>query len=1160
MSKSHAIVWPYAKRPAGRDLAEIFNIPIPDFARDPSGELPLGVLLSTVTAGPPGLMIIAPSTGKIVYWESMSSGTLVGLSKQKQTGIQGSTPGLFSGEVAVDVVNAEPSGILLPLSTGRVIHITVRDSQGKPCVSASFLRNSARLGGGGFLSGLKNVFGVSSWRNDLASIKAGLSHQRGQRDVLIATSSGMFEVWDTHWNNGCALKSQFNLSPAFCDFLGSSAEDPSAGLSVWDFVWQRSESGASDAAGDQPSILVLASLIRESTREGLFVFMTRLINGVPSIVSAYPVDVDILVEPNHIKPRLHVPKPGDTAFIVLGQRIVLVSLRVADSPHAALTAHEAPSQHKPAQDSIQFRDEQDSEITCTGSEDSGSNQVSPSCVAMVRGFGVVRIAALPRKNVDTGHGDFHATAKSKLEQAIFFGTRSTNPLNLVDGKEFLFPQEEVQHAALEICRELLESKSDFVPAAGVSLAQNLTLRVKALQDMAVFLKQRGITLDYLARWELLWSAEKLSAQRAIWKIEEDSMKSRAAGPTTLTRVLQSLNTKISPSEKLEPGSGEPVRQWILHGSDGLDQIIPLFYKTIKGQLGRSRKFNREVVDQVLEVSEMSLAVLETAFRYRDEHASMFGLDDEFIEDGVLVTGYEGLPEFWTSRDAAILETGHLLDLELDTCRARTQRTSLGEDTSEGQSIRNIAQNGARHLRILNYMEHERVRWLSAQGNEKMVDEASAIQKTHNRQRKWRLFKLAGIGHLHEAIGLAEDFRDMSALVELMIELQDQTSHQNGRGGSAQEASNTVECEISESGRKICSYFERFGEAWADSFFTRQISMGQPGALLSLKRFQPFVTLFLRKNPAYSRLAWINEILGERNYASASQSLQGLCTEVEDNVWSHRVELSLAKLSKLAAREKGQLLVDQSAISTDLANFDGQCEIDTVQEQIYEFLLPALDRAIDTKAATELAINHSWESLLKDRPSMHDILGDILAKVVNHQVLTVEQTVDLLTLIDSPKATEEIPDEHSLRERAFYVALRVLRLSSQLKKDPSYHSALRKLVWRRCMIKDDWVAIGKPIHQLNGCHEFTARRTALARTMALCFGEGECGYPGRVAFANPACRGRLWCRPILILRANLSCRNSQRTGVRVCGSALRTRAARPGLAGFCEGRCNSSQLR
>ncbi|GMG38653.1 unnamed protein product [Aspergillus oryzae var. brunneus] len=1048
MTNSHAIIWPYSIATSSPSPADVFTISIPEPCREPNGPVPLGILLSSVTAGLPGLMIITPDTGRIIYWETVSCAASLGLARQKQKTIQGSIPNLLSGEHITDLVNGEPSGVIVTLSSGRVAHITVRDPQGKPTVTVNFLRNTSGLSRIGFFGGIRNVLGGGFARKDLAAVRAGESHQRGQRDIIIATSGGLFEIWDTHWNNGIILKRQFDITNDLCHHLGTGDSNSSddSNIEILDFSLMPAEYSVRElqASTSVPSwhlsLLVTQS---EMGSQSMSLVQVNLAEEV-HILSTHPIDLHGVSTALDSKPRLYLPKPGDTAFVLMGHSVVLLSLSLGKDQSAQ---HQQP---RVFQDSISFRSGKAFEILGSGAEDKRDENSCPACLIMVRDFGIIRITALPHHNSPPTAECVRITAKQKIEQAIFYGTMLGNPLNLNNKSSLDFSVMDIEQAALEICRELLQSRSKFIPTTAISLEQNLRSRAKALDDLACLLMQQNKLLGEQIWWELLWGAEKLAAQRAMWKIEEGSRKLKGKGSTFLTHVINSMSDKFKTRVEKQDGEVDPVRNWFLHDTFQMEHVVPWIFNAIKPKKGHSSRQGRKMSEQILEASELSLAVLETAFRFRDEHASRYGIRDGYLEDGVLVTGFKGLPEFWTSQNFSYVETGHLLDLELDSCRAWIQQATSVTEAPESLTVKRIAGNSARQLCVLGQMHYERVRWLSAQEDPKLVDEGIATEQAHVKQRKWRLFKLAGIGRLDDAITLAEKFRDMSALVELIIELQDQTKGEI-LPSSRNDASDTISCESDHLNKKISLYFEKFGESWANAFFSRQISMRQSGILFAMKKFQPFITQFLRKDAAYSRLGWINDVIGENDYNAAAQSLEKLAIEGESDLWSHRVELSLAKLAKLATLEETNI-PSHSGFHNDIRHLEDLSEIDAVQELIYAYISPALQGAIDQRAEVDLAIDHFGKNIAGDRPSLHELLSETLTKVVTRQIIDIHQLVDILTLIDSDKASEYGQSELSGKE--FYLALRVIRLGIYAQQDSLNYITMQKLVWRRSGYDED----------------------------------------------------------------------------------------------------------
>ncbi|KAF3388491.1 Nucleoporin [Penicillium rolfsii] len=1086
LTPSHAIIWPYSVTMSTPSASETFTVSIPEACRNTNGAVPLGVLLSTATGGHPGLLVIIPNTGRIIYWETVSSAASLGLSRQKQSGIQGSTPGLLSGEYATEIMNCEPSGIVVVFSSGRVAHVTLRDPQGKPSVLVNFLSTSISGGAGGFLGGIKNVLGGGSWRKEVTAVRAGGSRQRGQRDVIVATSSGRVEIWDTHWNHGNALKKIFDVRGDISvsippDFVKSSGETE---LKILDFAFSEQQvPGEDDLEASEESwrLFVLVSTPQLLESQTLFIVQVLLSGSSTRVLATHAVDIhNIPAVRNDLKPKILVSKGESTAFVLIGQSLVVLSLTsIEETPTSQLLldSHQMPL---PFQDIIHLRSGKDYEILGYSSEDKPDyDESSTACVMMVRNFGVVRVNVVPQFPSALDADESQITAKHKLEQAIFFGTMSRNPLNLVGDTGLDFPAIEIEQASLDICKELLRSESRFVPTSAISIDQNLRLRAKALGDLAALLLRKGNPLSRPARWELLWGAEKLAAQRAMWKLEE-AHRSGGEG-AFLSHVIESMNDKFKTLPSPSSGEADLVRLWFLKDTHHMEHVIPWIKNAIKPRRGNSSKQARKLSEQILQASEHFLAIIETAYRYRDEHASVYGLGSDFVEDGVLADGYENLPEFWTSRAVGYTEAGHLLDWELDSCRAWIQQKTSSADAPDSQVLKKIAENSARHLRVLGQMHRERTRWLSAQDDPKLADECVAIEQSHVKERKWQLFKLAGIGHLRDALSLAERFRDMGALVELIIELQDQVKTQSGPDSSVDAP--VIAASEADVAHRVSQYFDRFGELWADAYFSRQISMGHPGALLSMRKYQPFVTRFLRKQPTYSRMSWINDVTGEEDYETAAACLEGLALGGEKDLWNHRVQLSLAKLSKLASSEKKQFRDQSSSLEEDVNRLDDCNEIDEIQDSLHTYVKSFCEDAIDRRAAADLALGYFGGHLAADRPSLHKILDEALFTLFNRRVVGVDGLIDLLTLMGPFHHADEIESDFGGRE--IFLAFRVLDYSRYAERDPSYVSALRKVIWRRCMIKDDWESRGKAAEGSNGASDDSARDTALYQTLSLC---------------------------------------------------------------------------
>jgi nuclear pore complex protein Nup133 len=151
--------------------------------------------------------------------------------------------------------------------------------------------------------------------------------------------------------------------------------------------------------------------------------------------------------------------------------------------------------------------------------------------------------------------------------------------------------------------------------------------------------------------------------------------------------------------------------------------------------------------------------------------------------------------------------------------------------------------------------------------------------------------------------------------------------------------------------------------------------------------------------------------------------------------------------------------------------------------LYEHLVPALHGAIDQRAEFQLASEQFGHLIVQGKPAFRKVLQRGLAKLVARNPIGPDELINVLTLMDPVQFLEGGDDEIVGHE--FSIALRALRLSDFDECDRGYCEMLEKMIWRRCMIRDNWEAINEIGQKGTKEVESEIRKTSLFQTLAEC---------------------------------------------------------------------------
>ena len=1100
---SQALVWRYKHGISTTDSTKPLVIRLLHPSANTSHPLPLGFFVPS--SAEPGLLIIMPVSGKITYWETLSSAASTDPVRQKQQAIQGTFGGLVSGEHITEITEAEPQGYLLTLSSGRIAHLSIADPQGKTTVDVQILRSNNDFNGGLFGT-IKNVFSSSAWRREIAAVKAGSSSQRGQRQCIVATTKGVFQVWDLNWNGAHSLLHEVDarakLYKSLLDSGASSHQSEGEQFEVLDFSFRPHETPmkalSKTHSTSAASILVLTAISgSETTRYSLIAL--RLIEGTIEIDVVHPISC--YTSPTGFdatpRPKLLIPNPGQTAFVSFQKTLVLVSLEeIQDSPDSQLQieAHTNTLQD-PFQDAIDFRRDKSFQVVGYAAENLEKGHHDSSCIFMIQGYGVIKVAVSPMEQGSTPTVRATVTAKTKLEQAIFYGSHS-NLLDFSGRPEVHFETEDVERAALEISHSITSSTSKYLSTAAPSMEQQLQRRMTALADLNKCLRQHYQPIRRECRWQLLWEAEKMAAARAVWAIYDRAVTNTPKGEKILfNEIVNCIHEDVKIESRPENYESDPARHWLINDTWRLEWMIPWASKTLQLLYNESVE-DQQAMNQAChvrltnEANDLQLSALETAYKFRQENAALYGLGDEKIIDGVLERNYEGLTEMWTaSHDMSqwVKElTNYSYNLAVKITTPDLAETDEDEDDfAPDELVEKLAIANPRLIKMYIQTCLEQHRFLKAKKDSVLRKQAREFEAQSLKTREKLLLNLSQIGQSNAAIKIAETYRDMTALAavienEILISQEELTDVQ---GNDSYEAELVAKIELLR--RRIDEYFKTYGAAWANAFFSRFIDNGRLWELLDEWTFQrPHLTSFLQSDPRYARLAWINEVGQEEDYSTAAYQLK-VASKQEETVWSKKIQLSMSKLATMAAVSQGQ--TSDAEAKASMNKIDRTVEELTAQERLQDLFAPTLSQALnDPIARTEIIMEHYGRSFVRKKPALRHTMQLSVTDIIAGKVLGVEEFIDTVSLIDD----NSLEPGSDFMVGRFLQALKLLRNANVGVGDISRKDLQEKIIWRRCIIQDDWADINHTENLTEKEVKIKTATTALFRTLREGFKTGE----------------------------------------------------------------------
>ncbi|KAA8895178.1 Non-repetitive/WGA-negative nucleoporin C-terminal-domain-containing protein [Sphaerosporella brunnea] len=1082
---NHAIAWEYA---ASSMTFKEFKFPFEADGEEGKSPFPLGAFVSPSANSPePGLVIVLPISGRIAYWDAVGTAVSEGL-LFKIRAVQGKIP-MMTNEVITAICNAEPAGFIASTSSGRLIHLALRDNAGRPHINPTIMR------GTGGLSGLFGALRAGSNRRDVAAVRAGKPLGMGEREIIVCTERGIFSRWHVSRSGSYANTTDVDFRDQIWNAMSQERalqERNSEQFQVIDFQVSGYNPTGISGQEDDVKLLVLTGMITPDGKATYALVSLELsATGRASVDGIYVIKSYANSWQFKSAPKLYLPEPKKTAFVVFDRAVAVIS-------KMPVMEDEMLEQDAYYEDVVDFRGDLRIEIIGSGPEsvDKGpSTDVSmsfttdqgytrkiknPGVVLVAKGVGILRIEAFDvagARQINTP-----VTVKSKLEQAVFFGTKSDNPLNFNGRLEVNFHVEDLEEAALEVSKEILRSRSPYLPAMLPSLGSHLELRAQHLRALITFLKSGHFgAVSKQVSWRLLQDAEKCEAARALWDVRNERLRE---DPNEEDSVLESVIIDFFPAQDSELAeSSDPVRTWFQHEVENIDTLLRMIKKSLAAKTNKGKRNQMAFVTADSEANELIIGALARSWKFRGNSAHIYGLSGKngIDKNGTLLKA-DGYSAPWTSN-------GPLLDALADQYQISISTLdAFWAPQTEDQKRKDILNKITRHLVSLAELccksFEERAFWCEQQtdAREEILQQGINVRERYLASRGEWIKPLVDYGLLDQAYSIAEDHRDFRTLVEICFgELNkiDVSLAEAANAGRSAEDIERLQDAREMTAERLERYFKRFGKKFAITLYDYLVEVGMLQELVNGfdEWREQYLTPFLRGHPKYSKLAWIHDV-GLGNYDVAAETLFSVAASTEEDLDHQQIELSIAKLAKLVAMERsgasGMDIEDQMD-----TYIDPKLKLIEIQKRLHSAVKHIRHSAIDVDAAVQLGLDE-YAKRIKKMPALRETFRKTFGELVENKVLGVEDLVDLLTLI-------EPTDGELLNGEAFSLALSALGYAGLPRARRQF---TEKTIWRRCFLRDDWTKIVSTRNRTDEDVAELARQTHVYSTILLCYKRGQ----------------------------------------------------------------------
>lgn len=481
-----------------------------------SSQMPLAILTkpSSGISKDPGLVIIDSSTGLIKFYESVQHAPALGLINNKLLEL---TIPLKKGEYIMLAENVEPAGVVVATSTKRCVLISLRDFKSKPQLSYVELMNLA--------TGLFSLWGSDSSSDEIVSIKSGKITNHGiSQEIIVQDSAGKFNFFTYHLSSA-------NGSP-YIEKKNSYLHDLLVHVkSSIDGYLPGSHLGVKflDLWPYEEDIYLALCQVSESNKTDLLL-LTIKINTTGVLVYGSHKLSRYDNTPFKSKPRLFLPNPSKTAFVVIDNSIIITDINVSYIQSSVY--------YRPRWEDI-VRLKSTVEIIGCGYESScKESSENPSLILITRNFGVLRLERFI-ENLEVNSSPTY-TIKSHIEQGIYYTSPEINFDIRGD-----YSDEVIIDAIEQVSNEILESTSVYLPNSMASIKNFLLMKVDLYKKLITYSRENFSSVYQVVLPGLLSNLEKNELGLNFWLSIDGDLQLKSLLPADskkyFSQGLESIN-------------------------------------------------------------------------------------------------------------------------------------------------------------------------------------------------------------------------------------------------------------------------------------------------------------------------------------------------------------------------------------------------------------------------------------------------------------------------------------------------------------------------------------------------------------------------------------------------------------------------------------------